>query len=141
MVKLKHINRNSKFAKFETIDGCEGMCLGVNDTRVKGPKPWGGGRVISVCYPNKERLLKLMDGKESVDIYIVDYGFKGYWIDGVNLCRKGTKKDYENHLKKMEFLKKKHTTKAFNEYYQCFFKDVKVDDIKKVMDSPFYVEC
>lgn len=121
-MKIKHINCNSKVAKFETISGCEGLCLGVNDYRVSGPKPWGGGTVMSKCFPNKERVLKLIDGKEYVDIYVIDCGNKGFWIDGINLSRKGTKDDYNNHLKKI-------------------FRQVKTEDIKKAMNSPYYVEC
>lgn len=30
---------------FEVIDGCEGPCLVLDDTRIAGPKPWGGGKV------------------------------------------------------------------------------------------------
>lgn len=30
----------------EVILGPEGKCLVVNDRRVAGPKPWGGGQVI-----------------------------------------------------------------------------------------------
>ena len=31
----------------EVISGCEGYCLGVNNRRVCGNKPWGGGSVIA----------------------------------------------------------------------------------------------
>ena len=30
----------------EIISGVEGLCLVINDTRVCGPKPWGGGKVV-----------------------------------------------------------------------------------------------
>jgi hypothetical protein len=30
----------------EVVSGVEGLCLSINNTRVAGPKPWGGGRVI-----------------------------------------------------------------------------------------------
>lgn len=29
----------------EIIEGVKGSCLVINDNRVCGPKPWGGGRV------------------------------------------------------------------------------------------------
>lgn len=32
--------------KIEVIEGVEGWCLAINDRRVCGPKPWGGGKVI-----------------------------------------------------------------------------------------------
>ena len=33
-------------SKFEVIRGVEGCCLALDDTRIAGPKPWGGGMVI-----------------------------------------------------------------------------------------------
>ncbi len=30
----------------EIIQGVEGPCVAINDMRVAGPKPWGGGKVI-----------------------------------------------------------------------------------------------
>ena len=31
---------------FEVIAGVEGPCLALDGTRIAGPKPWGGGRVV-----------------------------------------------------------------------------------------------
>lgn len=31
---------------FEVIRGVEGCCLALDDRRIAGPKPWGGGTVI-----------------------------------------------------------------------------------------------
>lgn len=33
-------------SKFEVIQGVEGCCLALDDERIAGPKPWGGGYVI-----------------------------------------------------------------------------------------------
>lgn len=33
-------------AHIELINGIEGMCIGINNMRIAGPKPWAGGRVI-----------------------------------------------------------------------------------------------
>ena len=30
----------------DVIDGVEGPCLAIDDYRIAGPKPWGGGHVI-----------------------------------------------------------------------------------------------
>ena len=133
------VGSNSKIAKFELINGCEGPCLGINDYRAHGPKPWGGGYVISTCYPNKERVRKLIEGKEYVDIYLVELGGKGFWIDGVNLSRKGTKKDYQNHLKHMKILQKRKSNKSYREYKYCIFKNVETDQIKKALDYPYII--
>lgn len=36
---------NGKTVVIEEIRGCEGNCLTINDKRIAGPKPWGGGCV------------------------------------------------------------------------------------------------
>ena len=41
-------------SKFEVIRGVEGCCLALDDTRIAGPKPWGGGEVIHVWETGKE---------------------------------------------------------------------------------------
>jgi len=33
-------------AHIELINGIEGMCIGINNIRIAGPKPWAGGKVI-----------------------------------------------------------------------------------------------
>lgn len=33
--------------KIEIIKGVEGLCIGIDDRRICGPKPWGGGKVIN----------------------------------------------------------------------------------------------
>lgn len=39
---------------FEVIRGVEGCCLALDDTRIAGPKPWGGGTVIHAWKTDKE---------------------------------------------------------------------------------------
>lgn len=41
-------------SKFEVIRGVEGCCLALDDTRIVGPKPWGGGTVIHAWETDKE---------------------------------------------------------------------------------------
>ena len=41
-------------SKVEGIRGVEGCCLVLDDTRIAGPKPWGGGTVIHAWETNKE---------------------------------------------------------------------------------------
>lgn len=41
-------------SKFEVIRGVEGCCLALDDTRIAGPKPWGGGTVIHAWETGKE---------------------------------------------------------------------------------------
>ena len=35
-------------SRFEVIQGVEGCCLALDDTRIAGPKPWGGGTIVHV---------------------------------------------------------------------------------------------
>jgi hypothetical protein len=39
-------NENMK-SKIELINGAEGLSLYIDDFRICGPKPWGGGTVIA----------------------------------------------------------------------------------------------
>lgn len=47
-------------SKFEVIRGVEGCCLALDDMRIAGPKPWGGGEVIHAWETDKE--YKAVDG-------------------------------------------------------------------------------
>ena len=39
--------KDAKTITVEVIQGPEGRCLSVDDRRVAGPKPWGGGSVLA----------------------------------------------------------------------------------------------
>lgn len=54
-------NEESKYAVVEIVSGKEGQCLIVNDLRVAGPKPWGGGTVIKRFQVKKEDLMEAID--------------------------------------------------------------------------------
>ena len=41
-------------SKFEVIRGVEGCCLALDETRIAGPKPWGGGTVIHAWKTDEE---------------------------------------------------------------------------------------
>lgn len=41
-------------SKFEVVRGVEGCCLALDDTRIAGPKPWGGGTVIHAWETNEK---------------------------------------------------------------------------------------
>lgn len=143
MESIKSIGRNAKVVQFELIDGCEGYCLSFNDYRIAGPKPWGGGKVLSSCHPNKERLLKLIEGKESVTITIVDGGKNGFWLDGVNLAGRGTTERYNEYLKEIQELKKWYEkTYSFKRCHtfsrkRIVFK-VKTEDIRRNINCSYY---
>ncbi len=37
---------DKKYARIDIVKGVEGLSLYINDYRVVGPKPWGGGKFI-----------------------------------------------------------------------------------------------
>lgn len=41
-------------SRFDVIQGVEGCCLALDDTRIAGPKPWGGGTIIYTWETDKE---------------------------------------------------------------------------------------
>lgn len=47
--------------KIEVISGCEGDCFCINNYRVNGPKPWGGGRVIKQFDVDDDLVLRLIE--------------------------------------------------------------------------------
>lgn len=42
----KEMDEADEALEIQVIQGVEGKCLVINDYRVSGPKPWGGGTVI-----------------------------------------------------------------------------------------------
>lgn len=42
----------------EVISGPEGLCVALNNRRIAGPKPWGGGRVLHSFRVSKDELLR-----------------------------------------------------------------------------------
>ncbi len=49
--------------KVEVVSGKEGPCVVINDTRVAGNKPWGGGTIVMEVVVSRERLIAAIDGK------------------------------------------------------------------------------
>ena len=44
------------------INGVEGGCISLNDYRIAGPKPWGGGRVQKSWTVEIEDLIRAIPG-------------------------------------------------------------------------------
>lgn len=52
----------------EIINGVEGQCVAINDYRVAGPKPWGGGKVskkFTSDMSNMRRALKIGESAQT----------------------------------------------------------------------------
>ena len=54
--------------QIEIINGCEGKSLYINDYRVAGSKPWGGGTVEYTWFTNKEDILRALGITFGVDL-------------------------------------------------------------------------
>ena len=55
---------NDEKVTIEIINGCEGKSIYINDYRVAGSKPWGGGTVEKTWIAYKEDILKALNIKE-----------------------------------------------------------------------------
>ena len=53
--------------KIEVIAGVEGACLAINNTRVAGPKPWGGGRITNTFVSDQDRILGALNIKHVLE--------------------------------------------------------------------------
>lgn len=46
--------------RIEIVNGCEGKAVYINDYRVAGSKPWGGGTVERSWIANKDDILRAL---------------------------------------------------------------------------------
>jgi hypothetical protein len=53
--------------KIEVISGVERACLALNNTRVAGPKPWGGGRITNTFVSDQDRILDALNIKHILE--------------------------------------------------------------------------
>ena len=45
----------------EVVHGVEGDCLVIDDNRVAGPKPWGGGHVTKIWYLDVDQVQSVVN--------------------------------------------------------------------------------
>lgn len=43
---MSTIELTEEWVDIKLINGVEGLCIAINDNRIAGPKPWGGGAVM-----------------------------------------------------------------------------------------------
>jgi len=137
------VNRDDPMAQVEYVDGAySSRCISINDTRVTTGKLWGCGYSVSSCHVDKDVLRKLIEGKESVKILAVNYGHRGFWVDGVNISTKGTKEDYDAQMKRIECLRKKcskaYHPKLLKELYEIEAFKVDTEDIEEALNNSYY---
>lgn len=56
----KNKDMNNEKVKIEIVSGCEGKCIYINDYRVAGSKPWGGGTTEKSWTVDKGEILKAL---------------------------------------------------------------------------------
>ena len=91
---------------FEVIRGVEGCCLALDDTRIAGPKPWGGGTVIHKWETAEEYGVVndniSADGRIRNDINLPEYGNIEYWQErykNLSMAYDRLKKQYDTLVK------------------------------------------
>lgn len=72
--------------RLDLVSGNPNWCLSLGEdggTRITDSKLWGWGRTVHSIAVSRERLSKLIEGKEKVTFQFVDWGSKGVYLDGV----------------------------------------------------------
>lgn len=75
---------DNETVKLELVSGCEGKSIYIDDYRVAGSKPWGGGRTEKEWTAKRENILKAL----GIEIMRIDFeeGYTnsdGDFIDGM----------------------------------------------------------
>ena len=58
----------NKTVCIDEIKGCEGNCITMNDYRVAGPKPWGGGIVVKNWVANIDDVIRALRDNDVVKV-------------------------------------------------------------------------
>ena len=114
------------------------LSLGENGgTRITDYKLWGWGRTVHSIAVSRDRLSKLIEGKEKVTFRFIDYGDKGVYLDDVRISAKGKKSDYDAYIRKKEeqrkLLKKCWSKKRLNNLYDNTWFVVRTENIKELL--------
>lgn len=64
---MANYRMNKDKVKIELVSGCERSCICINDYRVAGSKPWGGGYVEKFWMADRKDVLKAL-GIKTEDI-------------------------------------------------------------------------
>jgi hypothetical protein len=93
----------------DEIKGCEGNCITMNDYRVAGPKPWGGGIVVKNWVASVDDVIRALRDNDVVKVvrckdckkWEYDENFSGWCTEwrrrtlGNHFCSYGERKDNE----------------------------------------------
>ena len=58
----------NKTVCIDEVKGCEGNCITMNDYRVAGPKPWGGGIVVKNWAADVDNIIRALRDNDVVKV-------------------------------------------------------------------------
>ena len=58
----------NKHICIDEVKGCEGNCITMNDYRVAGPKPWGGGIVVKNWVADVDDVIMALRDNDVVEV-------------------------------------------------------------------------
>jgi hypothetical protein len=58
----------NKHICIDEVKGCEGNCITMNDYRVAGPKPWGGGIVVKNWVASVDDVIRALRDNDVVKV-------------------------------------------------------------------------
>lgn len=78
----------NKHVCIDEIRGCEGNCIAINDYRVAGPKPWGGGIVVKNWVADVDDVIRSLNDNDVVKVVrCKDCKYRYTLSDGRNFCK------------------------------------------------------
>ena len=126
--------------RLDLVSGSPNWCLSLGEdggTRITDDKLWGWGRTRHSIAISKDRLRRLIEGKEKVTFRFIDYGRKGVYLDNVRISASGKKSDYDAYIKEKEeqrrLLKKRWSEKRYRNLYDNTWFIVKTKNIKELL--------
>lgn len=126
-----------KFVKVEIIYGSPNSCIAMNGTRITLAKLWGFGRTTREFKVSKEKIKRLIEGKEWVTFHLLNYGRDGVFLEGERITNNGSKKEYNQYLEikkeQLRLMNKCWSRKRARAYFDGSIWDVRTIDIKDVL--------
>lgn len=126
--------------RLDLVSGRPNWCLSLGEdggTRITDNKLWGYGYTRYSIAVSRDRLRRLIEGKETVTFRFINYGHKGVYLDDVRISASGKKSDYDAYIKEKEeqrrLLKKRWSQKRYDNLYDDTWFVVKTKNIKELL--------
>lgn len=123
--------------KIEIIVGYPNSCIAIDETRVTDAKLYGYGKVTRSFNVSKDKVAKLIDGKDVVTFHLLDGGRRGVFLEGERLTNNGAKEEYQTFLSRkneeLKLLKKSWSKKRANVYFDGSIVNVRAENIREIL--------